>query len=73
MLAHKFDIGVIVVFRPVSKWLPREDHEVVRQLPSGDDGHVQYRLKSVLSGQERVAPEAQLQLRSESQNSRYAA
>jgi hypothetical protein len=73
MLAHKFDIGVIVFFRPISKWLPRENYEVVRQLPPGDDGNLQYRLKSHLSGQERVAPEAQLQLRSESQNGRYAA
>jgi hypothetical protein len=73
MLAHKFEIGVIVGFRPISKWLPRESYEVVRQLPRGDDGNVQYRLKSLLSGQQRVAPEAQLQLRSGNQNGRYAA
>jgi hypothetical protein len=62
MSAHKFDVGVVVAFRPAQKWLGSEDYRVVRLLPPGDDMKMQYRLKSVVSGQERVAREDQLQL-----------
>jgi hypothetical protein len=63
MLAYKFDVGFVVAFRPNQKWRPPEDHSIVRLLPPGDDRKAQYRFKSVVSGQERVAQEDQLQLR----------
>jgi hypothetical protein len=63
MLAHKFEVGVVVAFRPIQRWLPSEDYTVVRHLPAGEDRRAQYRLKSIVSGQERVAREDQLRLR----------
>ena len=36
-------------------------YEVVRQLPTGDDGERQYRLKSASESHERVAKESELE------------
>jgi hypothetical protein len=36
-------------------------YEVLRQLPSGDDGERQYRLKSASESHERVAKESELE------------
>jgi hypothetical protein len=61
MPAHKFEVGIVVAFKQLTRWLPPDEFQVVRHLPLGDDGAAQYRLKSLLTGQERVAREEHLQ------------
>jgi hypothetical protein len=59
MFDHKFEVGEVVAFRQ-SRLSPTDEFEILRQLPPGDDGAVQYRLKSLATGQERVSKEGVL-------------
>jgi hypothetical protein len=59
---HKFEIGRVV--RALVRRdgvIPPGDYEVIRQLPSQDaDKDVQYRIKSVRDGHERIVKESEL-------------
>lgn len=60
---HKFAVGQTLFFTPSTFDAPsgKGRYDVVRLMPA-DSGDNQYRLKSVLDGQERVARESQLHL-----------
>ncbi|MEK8093052.1 hypothetical protein WOC76_11035 [Methylocystis sp. IM3] len=56
---HKFQVGVIVAYRPNPSG-ERGHFRVTRQLPDGGQG-LQYRIRSERDGQERVVVEAALE------------
>ncbi len=56
---HKFQVGVIVAYRP-SPSGERGHFRVTRHLPDGGQG-LQYRIRSEQDGQERVVVEAALE------------
>jgi hypothetical protein len=62
MTNHKFEIGQIV--RSLSRRdsvIPPGSYEIVRRLPSGDAEHdLQYRVKAVRDGHERIVKESDL-------------
>jgi hypothetical protein len=62
MASHKFDVGQVVRSqqRPDGV-IPPGNYEIVRHLPSRDaERDVQYRVKSVLDGHERIVRESDL-------------
>ncbi|WP_363348475.1 hypothetical protein [Methylocystis echinoides] len=56
---HKFEVGVIVAYRP-SPSGERGHFRVTRHLPDGGQG-LQYRIRSERDGQERVVLEGALE------------
>ncbi len=56
---HKFDVGVIVAYRPSPTGEPGH-FRVTRHLPDGGQG-LQYRIRSERDGQERVVVESALE------------
>jgi hypothetical protein len=59
MPSHKFHVGEIVNFQPVSRNVPSGAYEVIKQLPhSGRE--FEYRIKSANEEHERVAGESEL-------------
>jgi hypothetical protein len=62
-LAHPFKTGQRVrLSRTVqNRNAAGGSYEVLRQLPTGDDGERQYRLKSASENHERVAKESELE------------
>jgi len=62
MTAHKFEIGRIVhAFARPDSAIPPGDYEIVRHLPSGDaERDLQYRVKAVTDGHERIVKESDL-------------
>jgi hypothetical protein len=62
-LTHPFKTGQRVrLSRTVqNRNAARDSYEVVRQLPTGDDGERQYRLKSASETHDRVAKESELE------------
>ena len=61
MAKHKYGVGETVVFRPmrVTYGAPALPCKVVRLLPS-DGVDLQYRVKAIAEGQERVVRESEL-------------
>jgi hypothetical protein len=61
MAKHKYGVGETVVFRPMrmSFGPPSVACTVVRHLPS-DGTDLQYRVKAIAEGQERVVRESEL-------------
>jgi len=61
-MSHKYEIGRIVrsESRP-NGVIPPGNYEIVRQLPSNDaERDLQYRVKAVLDGHERIVKESDL-------------
>jgi hypothetical protein len=57
--SHKFHVGEIVNFRPVSRNVPGGAYEVTKQLPH-NGREFEYRIKSTNEEHERVAGESEL-------------
>jgi len=61
MSQHRFHTGQIVEVRgDKSSLIPPGRYEIVRQLPPTGAGANQYRVRSVLTGQERILTENEL-------------
>jgi hypothetical protein len=61
---HKFHVGQIVSYRPASRGAdaPRGAYTVTRQLPQGDDGQFEYRIRHSGEEHERIAKESELKV-----------
>src|SRR5262245_52650404 len=57
MLGHRFGVGDVVSFHPMYRWSPRDQYQVIRLLPPGEDRHLQYRLRLLNGSEEKVASE----------------
>jgi len=62
---HKFKIGRRVLFHPKAKGLPPLDaargiYQIIRRMPSAEDGEFQYEIRSESEGHTRVAKESEL-------------
>ena len=60
-MRHPFRVGQRVQLSRNVRNAAIGTYEVLRQLPSGDDGERQYRLKSASESHERVAKESELE------------
>jgi len=59
---HRYKAGQRVRFSPgAANRTAAGTYEVTRQLPAGDDGERQYRIKNVQEQHERVVKESELQ------------
>jgi len=62
MSAHKFRIGQNVNYRPAGHGQDAPDgtYQIIRFLPQRDDAEVEYRIRNLNEGHERVANESEL-------------
>jgi hypothetical protein len=63
MPAHKFRIGQMVTYRPAERGqnAPPGAYMVIARLPQGEEtGELEYRIRNLSEGQERVAKESEL-------------
>jgi hypothetical protein len=60
---HRYKAGQSVRFLPgfPNRNAPGGTYQVTRQLPSGDDGELRYRIKTAREQHERVAKESELE------------
>jgi hypothetical protein len=58
-MPHRFKTGQVVV-RTQAERDGRDKHEIVRLLPQLPNGELQYRIKEVATGVERVVREAEI-------------